>query len=68
MDARLPQEEVKECSVFDTEALSSDVRFDSGSAETLVKKYEAIVLQPQCVKVMNSQCDEVKSTGSDMVM
>lgn len=39
MDARFPEDELKEWSAFDIEALSSDISFDYGSADiaTLAK-------------------------------
>lgn len=81
MDARFPEDELKEWSAFDIEALSSDISFDYGSADisTLAKKYEAILHHPQSMEAINSQYAEFKyimkqklkqgsiSTFSDMV-
>ena len=62
MDARFPEDELKEWSAFDIEALSSDISFDYGSADisTLAKKYEAILHQPQSMEAINSQYAEFK--------
>lgn len=48
MDARFPEDELKEWSAFDIEALSPDIRFDYGSVDiaTLANKYEAILHHP----------------------
>lgn len=51
MDASFPEDELKEWSAFDIEALSSNISFDFGSADiaTLAKKYEAILHCPQSI-------------------
>lgn len=61
MDARFPEDELKEWSAFDIEALSSDISFDYGSADiaTLAKKYETILHHPQHIDI-NSQYAEFK--------
>jgi len=62
MDARFPEDELKEWSAFDIEALSSDISFDCGSADiaTLAKKYEAILQHPQSMEAINGQYAEFK--------
>ncbi|XP_078787812.1 zinc finger protein 862-like [Oryzias latipes] len=81
LDARFPEDELKEWSALDIEALSSDISFEYGAADiaTLAKKYEAILHQPHSVEVINSEYAEFKfimrqklkqgsiSTFSDMV-
>ncbi|KAJ8364881.1 hypothetical protein SKAU_G00137120 [Synaphobranchus kaupii] len=81
LDARFPEDELKEWSAFDIEALSSDISFEYGSTDiaTLAKKYEAILHHPHSMEAMNSEYAEFKyivkqklkqgsiSTFSDMV-
>lgn len=61
MDARFPEDELKEWSAFDIEPLSSNISFDYGSADiaTLAKKYETILHHPQTEDI-NSQYAEFK--------
>ena len=51
LDARFPEDELKEWSAFDIEALSSDISFEYRSTDiaTLAKKYEAILHKPHSV-------------------
>lgn len=81
LDARFPEDELKEWSALDIEALSSDISFEYGAADiaTLAKKYEAILHQPHSVEAINGEYAEFKyimrqklkqgsiSTFSDMV-
>ncbi|KAI7790540.1 putative zinc finger protein 862-like [Triplophysa rosa] len=81
LDARFPEDELKEWSAFDIEALSSDISFEYGSTDitTLAKKYEAILHHPHSMEAINSEYSEFKyivkqklkqgsiSTFSDMV-
>ncbi|KAL0161425.1 hypothetical protein M9458_045150, partial [Cirrhinus mrigala] len=62
LDARFPEDELKEWSAFDIEALSSDISFEYGAADiaTLAKKYEAILHHPHSVEVINSEYTEFK--------
>lgn len=62
MDDRFPEDELKECSAFDIEALNSDISFDYGSADiaTLAKRYEAILHHPQSTEAINSQYADFK--------
>ena len=56
-DARFPEDELKEWSAFDIEALSSDISFDHGSPDisSLAKKLEAILYPLQSMEAINSQ-------------
>ena len=81
LDARFPEDELKEWSAFDIEALSSDISFEYGSTDiaTLAKKYEAILHKPHSVEAISSEYTDFKyivnqklkqgsiSTFSDMV-
>ena len=81
LDARFPEDELKEWSALDIEALSSDISFEYGSTDiaTLAKKYEAILHHPHSMEAINSEYAEFKyimkqklkqgsiSTFSDMV-
>ena len=81
LDARFPEDELKEWSAFNIEALSSDISFEYGSTDiaTLAKKYEAILHHPHSMEAINSEYAEFKyrvkqklkqgsiSTSSDML-
>ena len=81
LDARFPEDELKEWSALDIEALSSDISFEYGSTDiaTLAKKYEAILHHPHSMEAISSEYAEFKyimkqklkqgsiSTFSDMV-
>ena len=81
LDARFPEDEFKEWSAFDINALSSDISFEYGSTDitTLAKKSEAILHHPHSMEAINSEYAEFKyivkqklkhgsiSTLSDMV-
>ncbi|XP_035487733.2 uncharacterized protein LOC118309564 [Scophthalmus maximus] len=64
LDARFPEDELKEWSAFDIEALSSDISFEYGSTDiaTLAKKYEAILHHPHSMEAINSEYAEFKYT------
>jgi len=81
LDAHFPEDELKEWSAFDIEALSSDISFEYRSTDiaTLAKKYEAILHKPHSVEATSSEYTDFKyivnqklkqgsiSTFSDMV-
>lgn len=80
LDARFPEDELKDWSAFDIEALSSDISFFNRHYYTVQeKKYEAILHHPHSMEAINSEYAEFKyivkqnlkqgsiSTFSDMV-
>ena len=58
LDARFPEDELKEWSALDIEALSSDISFEYGSTDiaTLAKKYEVILHHSHSMEAIKSIC------------
>lgn len=65
LHARFPEEELKEWSAFDIEALSSDISVDMDPRVTLAKKYEAIH-QPHSVQALKSEYAEINYTVKEI--